>query len=116
MSTYLDVRGNPDEVSGKGSVLKAHAEDLAAKAAAILSDIQAIDAGAPWGQDEPGLQFQEQYLKPPKDSSGPPLRDVVQDHLSKAGELLSKVGDGIVVSMAEYQGADAVNEADIGKL
>ena len=114
MGTYLDIDGDPNEISGKGSILRSLAESFRAKAQAILGDIHAVDAQRPWGNDKYGHAFETTYNQiPPGGETS--LRDMVQDGLSHAGERLTKVGDKTVLAMTEYQGIDGDNGAEIRK-
>src|SRR5689334_20513861 len=112
MSTYIKVQGDPDDVTGTGARLKAQADSFSAQAESLLSDIQSIDAGRPWGGDEPGRRFEESYNQEPE-GGGAPFSQSLQDSLSKAGDQLGKAGDGIMLAMAEYQGTDTTNSDDI---
>lgn len=112
MGSYLDIDGDPNEIGGKGAILRSLAESFRAKAEGILGDIQAADGERPWGNDKYGQAFETTYNVVP-DGSDSSLRDAVQEGLSHAGERLTKVGDKTVLAMNEYQGVDAENEAEI---
>jgi hypothetical protein len=114
LGTYLDIDGDPNEISGKGSILRSLAESFRAKAQTILGDIHAVDGERPWGNDKYGQAFEATYNQVPE-GSATSLRDMVRDGLSHAGERLTKAGDKTVLAMNEYQGVDAENEAAIRK-
>jgi hypothetical protein len=118
MSTYIKVEGDPEDVTAIGARLKAQAAAFGAQAQGILHEITAIDGAAPWGQDDAGRTFAEQYNKVPEgsDPNTPPFSEAVKNELSKAGEQLDKVGQAIIMTMAGYQGTDATNDNDIRKV
>jgi hypothetical protein len=115
MSTYVKVEGDPDDVTGIGARLTAQAASFGAQAQGILHEITTIDSAAPWGQDETGQEFQKSYNQVPE-GGDTPFSDAVKTELSKAGELLDKVGNGIILAMGSYQSVDTTNENDIRKL
>ena len=53
---------NADEAVTYAARLAVSSEELAAQLEGPLATIQAINAAAPWGQDDPGRTFQESYL------------------------------------------------------
>jgi hypothetical protein len=115
MSNYIKVEGDPDDVIGIGARLKSQAASFGAQAQGILHEITSIDGGAPWGQDETGHEFQKSYNQVPE-GGDTPFSDAVKTELSKAGEQLDKVGDGIMLAMTSYQSVDTTSEHDIRKL
>jgi hypothetical protein len=115
MSTYVKVDGNPDDVTATGARLKAQAAALGAQAQALLQEIKTLDGGEPWGHDEPGREFAKQYNQVPAGGTTP-FSESLKDELAKAGELLSKVGDAIMLAMVNYQGTDSANSNDISKV
>src|SRR5690349_1238920 len=112
MSTYVNVNGNPDEVTGTGARLKAQAEEFSSQVKSVLSDIQAIDAQQPWGGDDPGQAFLKSYHQEPE-GGGAPFSQSLQDEMSTAGDQLSKTGDGVMFAMVQYQSTDSLNDDDI---
>jgi hypothetical protein len=112
MSTYVDLHGDPDDVTSTGARLKAAAESFGAQAKEILNEIQSIDTGAPWGSDEPGQAFASQYHQTPQ-GGGPPFSESLQTEMSSAGEHLGKAGDAIMLAMSGYQSTDITNTNDI---
>jgi hypothetical protein len=112
MSSYLDLNGDPNEVTGIGARLKGQAESFAAQAQAILGDIQSIEGRAPWGDDEIGNTFVSRYNGVPE-GGDTPFSQSLQDELGSAGENLGKAGDGIMLAMSSYQSTDSINESDI---
>lgn len=112
MSTYVEVNGNPDDVTGTGARLKAAAQSFGAQAKSILGEIQSIDAQQPWGSDEAGHAFLTSYNQTPQ-GSHTPFSQALQDDLSTAGEHLDKAGDGIMLAMVEYQSTDSTNSDSI---
>lgn len=108
MSTYVEVNGNPDDVTGTGARLKAAAQSFGAQAQSILNEITSIEAPQPWGSDEPGQAFLTSYNQTPQ-GSDTPFSQALQDDLTTAGEHLDKAGDGIMLAMVEYQSTDQTN-------
>jgi hypothetical protein len=115
MSTYVEVNGNPDDVTATGARLKAQADSFATQAQSVLSDITSIEGNAPWGGDAPGQEFVKAYNQTPKDG-GAPFSDSLKDELSHAGEQLGKAGDAIMSAMVGYQSTDITNKDDISKV
>lgn len=112
MGTYLEIDGDPNEISGKGAILRSIGETFRARIQGLQSEIQAIEAERPWGNDKYGQAFESTYnVVPP--GSETRLRDDLSDGMSRAGEGLIKVGDKTVMAMTEYQAVDATNEAEI---
>jgi hypothetical protein len=114
MGTYLNVDGDPNELVGKGAILRAMAESFAAQARALRGEISAIEGEAPWGADSYGEAFRNTYYTQP-DGADQPLPTLVSTGLDKAGERLSKVGDNTVLAMTDYQGTDAGNAGQINQ-
>jgi len=112
MSSYLDLNGDPNEVTGIGARLKGQAESFQAQAQAILGDIQSIEGRAPWGNDEIGDTFVSRYNGVPE-GGDTPFSESLQDEMSRAGDNLGKAGDGIMLAMSSYQSTDSINEGDI---
>ena len=81
---------------------------------AILGDINAVNAERPWGNDQYGQAFEQTYNVVPEGSEVP-LRDAVDDGLSRAGEGLIKPADKTVLAMTEYQGVDDDNRTNINR-
>lgn len=112
MGSFLDIEGDPNEVSGTGALLRAMGESLQTEMQGPLGDIHAIEGERPWGSDHFGEAFDKTYDgKPP--GSDVPLREAVQEGMSHAGERLTRVGDGTIRAMTEYQGMDSQNAQDI---
>src|SRR5258706_11737869 len=124
MSTYVNVHGSPDEVSGLGAQLKAKADALQAGAQGILGDIQGTEAGKPWGGDPTGNDFynKQYHVIPPTEGGGEPpegtlpANEALQDRLLHAGEDLAKVGDGMIDAMVGYQSVDATSAIELSKV
>jgi hypothetical protein len=117
MGTYLDIAGDPNEVSGAAAVLRSMAESFHARAQAIASEIEAVHAERPWGSDSYGQAFQATY-NAPAEGGGEPMSEVMQDAMSHAGERLSHIADQTVLAMTEYQAIDAeaasaINQANV---
>jgi hypothetical protein len=114
MGTYLDIEGDPNEVTGTGAKLRAMAESFQGRAQGILGDIRAVEGERPWGSDQYGQAFETTYNVVPEGGEGT-LRDSVQDGMQDAGGRLKRVGENTVLAMTEYQGTDADNAAQIDK-
>lgn len=112
MVTYLDVDGDPNEVGGTGAILRSMAESFRTQTQAILGEINAVHAEQPWGADKYGTAFRETYYMVP-DGAEQSLPDMVDEGMSQAGERLTRVGDGTVRAMAEFQGTDTDNAHQI---
>lgn len=115
MGTYLDIDGNPLEVTATGAILRSIGASFHSESQAILGDINAVNAERPWGNDSYGQAFETTYNVVPEGSDGP-LRDAVDDGLSQAGDGLTKVGDSTVQAMTEYQGVDDENRTHINQV
>jgi hypothetical protein len=112
VGTYVDIDGDPNDIGARGAALSALGTSFHAKAAAVLSEIQAIEAEQPWAHDEAGNSYWETYNKPPEGGTTP-FRETLQDGLARAGDLLSKIGQKTMLAMTEFQGIDQQNSADI---
>lgn len=117
MGSYLDIQDDPNEVSGTGAILRSIGTSFQSQAQGILGDINAVNAERPWGNDQYGQAFEQTYNMVPEGSDGP-LREAVDDGLSRAGEGLINVGGKTVMAMTEYQGVDddnrhTINQANI---
>jgi|SRR5690606_25316067 len=112
MGTYLKIDGDPNEISGKGAILRSLGETFRARIQGLQGEIQAIEAERPWGNDKYGQAFESTYNYVP-DGSETRLRDDLSEGMSHAGERLIKVGDKTVLAMTEYQATDATNETEI---
>lgn len=115
MSTYVNLHGDPDDVTGTGARLKAAAETFSTRSQALLNEIQSIDGSRPWGSDEPGRAFDEQYNQVPA-GGDTPFSESLQKELSTAGEHLGRAGDAIMLAMSGYQSTDIVNTNDISNV
>ncbi|GAA4728291.1 hypothetical protein [Phytohabitans rumicis] len=114
MGTYLNIDDDPNEVGGRGAILRSMATSFNSKAQAIAGEIETIEAEQPWGADSYGTAFYETYNVTPEGSEGP-LREAIVDNLNEAGERLTKVGDGTILAMSEYQGTDDDNRNQINR-
>jgi hypothetical protein len=112
MGTFLKIDGDPNEVSGSGAILRSMAESFGSQAQAVLSEIQAIDGERPWASDKYGQAFEAKYTEP-AEGQDQPVRDLVQDRMSHAGEGLSRLGTQTVLAMTEYQGSDDQGATEI---
>ena len=112
MGTYVDIQGDPNDVTGRGAMLKAIAAKFKAEAAGVASKISGVEGEQPWGQDKFGDAFVKFYNQPPE-GGGDPVKDQIRDGLSEAGDLLDKVGGRTMLAMTEYQGTDSQKSADI---
>src|SRR5258705_11441505 len=111
MSTYVDLHGDPDDVTSTGARLKAEADSFGGKAQSILNDIVSLEAGAPWGGDEPGQAFADQYNHAPE--NGTAFSESLRKELGEAGKHLGDTGDAIMQAMVQYQSTDITNTNDI---
>ncbi len=114
MGSYLDIRDDPNEVSGTGAILRSIGTSFKSQAQGILGEINAVDGERPWGNDQYGQAFEQTYNVVPEGSDGP-LREAVSDGLNRAGEGLVNVGDKTVMAMTEFQGVDDGNRDDINR-
>jgi hypothetical protein len=112
MGTFLDINGDPNQVSGTGAVLQGLAETFRAKVTGIQGKIHGVEAERPWGNDKFGHGFETTYNQTPK-GSDKSLVDSVSEGMSGAGEGLSKLGGSVVRAMNQYQGEDHANETAI---
>jgi hypothetical protein len=112
MGTYIDIQGDPNDLTGRGAMLKAIAEKFQAAAGGVASQIADVEGEQPWGHDKFGDAFVKFYTQPPE-GGGDPVKDQIKQGLSEAGDLLGKVGGKTILAMTEYQGTDAENAADI---
>jgi hypothetical protein len=111
MGTYLDIDGDPNEISGKGAVLQGIADGFKAKIQGLQAKIGAVEAEKPWGNDKFGHAAEETYTKEPKGKQ--PLREGVSEAMSGAGDTLSRLGGNVVRAMNQYQGEEYANEVSI---
>jgi hypothetical protein len=112
MGTYVNVEGNPNEIGGKGAVLRGLAEGFQAQVQGVVGEIEAVEGEHPQASDKYGQAFDASYKQVPEGGTEP-LRDSVVDGMSRAGERLVTLGGGVVDAMASYQGTDAQNASDI---
>jgi hypothetical protein len=111
MSLLLNLPEGAAAAAGVGTKLQAEAKDFKTKARQLLADIQQLDQGRPWGGDEAGKTFEEQYHKPAGEAG--PLAHALQSRLETAGDLLDKVGGKVVQAASQYERADVTGAADI---
>ncbi len=104
MSTYLNLPDGPEPVARVGDRLKAEAEEFQRKAADLLLQIQDLDGGQPWGHDEAGTAFEQQYHKPMGEEGT--LAHALQERLRTAGGLLNELGGKVTTAMATYDATD----------
>jgi hypothetical protein len=114
MGSFLDIQDDPNEVTGTAAILRSMGTSFQSEAQTILGDINAVNAERPWGNDEYGQAFEQTYNVVPEGSEVP-LRDAVDDGLSRAGEGLIKPADKTVLAMTEYQGVDDDNRTNINR-
>ena len=112
MGTYIDIQGDPNDLTGRGAMLKAIAEKFKAQADAVASQIAGVEGEQPWGHDKFGDAFVQFYNQPPE-GGGDPVKDQIKQGLDEAGHLLGQVGDRTILAMTEYQGTDSENASDI---
>ncbi|GAA4172742.1 hypothetical protein GCM10022251_69780 [Phytohabitans flavus] len=114
MGSFLDIQDDPNEVSGTGAILRSIGTSFKGQAQGILAEINAVNAERPWGGDQYGQAFEQTYNVVPE-GSDMPLRDAVDDGLSRAGDGLIKPADKTILAMTQYQGVDEDNRADINR-
>ncbi len=114
MGSFLDIQDDPNEVTGTAAILRSMGTSFQSEAQTILGDINAVNAERPWGNDEYGQAFEQTYNVVPEGSEVP-LRDAVDNGLSRAGEGLIKPADKTVLAMTEYQGVDDDNRTNINR-
>ncbi|MEN3305056.1 MAG: hypothetical protein V7603_1258 [Micromonosporaceae bacterium] len=118
MSSLVSVEGSPDEVSGTGSLIKALSADLGSQTTGIVSEINTLEAGQPWGNDHFGESFKNQpqgYFSVPE-GGDKAFNEILKDELGNAGDNLGKIGDGVTHAMMDYQVTDTTNANTIKKL
>ncbi|AEV86747.1 hypothetical protein ACWT_5729 [Actinoplanes sp. SE50] len=111
MSSYLELPEGTEAVAQIGARLRAQAQDFKEQARQILGDIQGLDQGQPWGNDQAGKAFAEQYHKPVEGAGS--LALAMQDRLHAAGDLLDELGGTVVTAMQTVESADLTGGADI---
>jgi hypothetical protein len=114
MSTYLEINENPDEITGMGAQIQARGTELNAATRAILAEITTLEAGAPWGGDDPGKAFHEQYTRIP-DGGKSPANDALKEVLETSGQDLEKIGGGVMRALVGYQASDQDSATDISR-
>jgi hypothetical protein len=114
MGTFLNVDGDPNEVAGTGAVLRSIAESFKTETQAVLGEINAVHAERPWGSDQYGNAFETTYYAVP-DGAEESLPDLVETGMNRAGDGLSRVGDGTILAMTEFQGTDIDNATRINE-
>jgi hypothetical protein len=114
MGSFLDIQDDPNEVSGTAAILRSMGTSFQSQAQTVLGDINAVNAERPWGSDQYGQAFEQTYNVVPEGSEVP-LREAVDDGLSRAGEGLIKPADKTVLAMTEYQGVDDDNRTNINR-
>lgn len=112
MGTYLDIQGDPEEVSATGAGLRAMGETLRARTQEIRGEISAVHAERPWGSDKYGAAFEGSYFQVPAGCEEP-LPTMVDDGMARAGDRLTVIGDTTVRAMTGYRGADEAGANDI---
>jgi len=115
MGTYLDINGDPNQVTGTGAILQGLAETFKAKVSGVQAKIHGVEAERPWGNDKFGHGFETTYNMKPEGSETA-LVDSVSEGMSKAGDGLSKLGGNIVRGMNEFQGEDFAGGTAIKKV
>jgi hypothetical protein len=111
MSSYLNLPDGPEAAARVGDRLKSEAESFQHKAADLLSKIQGLDHGRPWGTDKAGTAFEAQYHKPMGEQG--PLAHALQDRLASAGKVLDEMGRNVTTAMANYDNADLTGGVEI---
>ncbi|BCY11092.1 hypothetical protein [Actinoplanes sp. L3-i22] len=111
MSSYVNLPDGPQAAAQVGERLKAAAESFQQRSAALLSRIQGLDGGTPWGADKAGKAFEQQYHKPMGEQGT--LAHALQDRLATAGKVLDEVGTNVVTAMTNYDVADQTGGTDI---
>ncbi|BCJ46076.1 hypothetical protein GCM10010168_50240 [Actinoplanes ianthinogenes] len=111
MSEYLSLPQGPAAAAQVGTKLQAEAQDFKEKAQRVLADIQALDQKRPWGGDEAGKAFEQQYHKPMGEAGT--LAQALQDRLDTAGDMLDKLGGNVVQAMTQYDVSDQAGATDI---
>jgi hypothetical protein len=107
MANFLElVAGGPDTVRGLGALLKIRGDDLDTKGREILSRIQAIEAGAPWGTDEYGRHITDFYFHP---MEGKPANEVMKSWLTETGAAITQLGEALVAAMGDLQSTELDN-------
>jgi hypothetical protein len=111
---FLQVAG-ADAVEAGAARLSAAGEELDGAVQAVTSEISAIEAEEPWGDDKFGQQFLANYREKPKGSTVD-FSKGAQESMAQLGPEAQKIGDATVKAMLDYVGTDDSNAADINSL
>jgi hypothetical protein len=115
MANFVEINEDPDEIRGRGALLAARGEAFDATAQGLVDRISAIEAEAPWGNDQYGQQFLDgenggyQSTK----HTDVPFNEYVKTSATNVGPGLTRTGEAIEGAMTGYQFADVDNQADI---
>ncbi len=117
MSDLVDIH-DLEQVRAIGVQIQAKSEAFGTTAEGLISDIEAGEAGYPFGHDETGDTLYKSYQgkgdtgDEGKGDAPAQARDGMRDHAQSTARL----GGGLTGAMNDYQGADLVNEKDINSV
>ena len=116
MSSYLSI-GDTEAAMAMALKLKAAGEDFAQTAQHLADRIRDLEHGEPWGKDDPGRAFYQNYTGAPENGELPKgqvaANEALRTGLHDAGTSLSTLGSNVVEGMAKYTALEAENAADI---
>jgi hypothetical protein len=114
---FVEMVGGPDETRNTGQVISDAADALAAKAKDLHQTITGIDTEAPWGTDQYGVAFLNSYHNiDDQGRQGDRIDLYLQQSLVDSGSDLSKLGNGVLWAMNDYQSAETENVTTISSV
>jgi hypothetical protein len=114
VANLIELLHGPDGVRALGALLRAQGETLSAQSRDLLTKIEAIEAGAPWGTDDTGVKIAQMYSKPGQYydtnfKTNTPANEALKGWLLTNGPLIEQVGQELIAAMGDLSGAEIEN-------
>jgi hypothetical protein len=115
MSNFVEINEDPDEIRGRGAVLAGQGQAFDARTQELVSQVESLEAGAPWGSDKYGTQFlnNENGGYHSTKNTDVPFNEYVKTGSADLGQKIVRTGEAIEGAMTGYQFADIDNQTDI---
>lgn len=117
MTDLVDIH-DLEQVRAVGVQIQAKSQAFQTQVSGLINDIEAGEAGYPYGHDETGDTLYKSYQGKGDDGSDgkgdapAQAKDGLRDH----AEGTTRLGEGLTSAMTDYQAADMVNEDNINSV
>jgi hypothetical protein len=109
---WVELTDGPDGLRARAAQFAGEADGFASKLQGLLAQIADVEAGRPWGTDDPyAKQFEASYGQATEEG---PFHQAVDDQVRGLGPEASGMGTALSAGATDYQIEDIRAAGDIG--